>query len=49
MAAEEVRQRPNRLYIQQLRQKLEAVPSAPRIIVTEGGIGYRLRNGGDVS
>jgi hypothetical protein len=24
-------------------------PSAPRIIVTEGGIGYRLRSGSDVS
>lgn len=38
-----------RVYIQQLRQKLEAAPSAPHIIVTEAGIGYRLRSGGDVS
>lgn len=34
-----------RVYVDQLRQKLEADPSAPRIIVTETGIGYRLRSG----
>ena len=34
-----------RVYINQLRQKLEADPSVPRIIVTEAGIGYRLRSG----
>jgi two-component system, OmpR family, KDP operon response regulator KdpE len=32
-----------RVYINQLRQKLEATPSAPQIIITEAGIGYRLR------
>lgn len=32
-----------RVYISQLRQKLEIIPSAPRIIITEAGIGYRLR------
>jgi two-component system KDP operon response regulator KdpE len=31
-----------RVYIGQLRQKLEADPSAPRLILTEPGIGYRL-------
>lgn len=32
-----------RVYVNQLRQKLEADPAMPRIIVTEPGIGYRLR------
>ncbi|MBD3785239.1 MAG: winged helix-turn-helix domain-containing protein, partial [Micrococcales bacterium] len=31
-----------RVYGNQLRRKLEADPSAPRHIVTEPGIGYRL-------
>ncbi|YAL82987.1 response regulator transcription factor [Dermacoccaceae bacterium W4C1] len=31
-----------RVYGNQLRRKLEAVPSAPRHIITEPGIGYRL-------
>ncbi|SMC47029.1 two-component system, OmpR family, KDP operon response regulator KdpE [Fulvimarina manganoxydans] len=31
-----------RVYIGQLRQKLEDDPSAPRLIITEPGIGYRL-------
>lgn len=31
-----------RVYVGQLRQKIEADPSAPRLIVTESGIGYRL-------
>ena len=31
-----------RVYIGQLRQKLEADPSAPMLILTEPGIGYRL-------
>ena len=34
-----------RVYIQQLRQKLEDDPAAPRLLVTELGIGYRLRTG----
>ncbi|MGA9087811.1 MAG: response regulator transcription factor [Bradyrhizobium sp.] len=32
-----------RVYIGQIRQKLEADPSAPGLILTEPGIGYRLR------
>ena len=31
-----------RVYVRQLRQKLEADPERPRHIVTETGIGYRL-------
>ena len=31
-----------RVYIRQLRQKIEADPSAPRHVLTEPGIGYRL-------
>ncbi len=31
-----------RVYIAQLRQKLEADPARPQIIVTEPGVGYRL-------
>lgn len=31
-----------RVYIGQLRQKIEADASAPRLIITEPGIGYRL-------
>ncbi len=31
-----------RVYINQLRQKLEADPASPRVIVTEPGVGYRL-------
>lgn len=31
-----------RVYVGQLRQKLEADPSAPTLILTEPGIGYRL-------
>ena len=31
-----------RVYIGQLRQKLEADPDDPKIILTELGIGYRL-------
>jgi two-component system KDP operon response regulator KdpE len=32
-----------RVAIGQLRQKLEADPSSPAYIVTEPGVGYRLR------
>ena len=32
-----------RVYMRQLRQKLEAEPERPRILLTETGIGYRLR------
>lgn len=32
-----------RVYVNQLRQKLEADPSAPTLIVTEPGVGYRLK------
>ena len=35
-----------RVYINQLRQKLEADPVTPKLIVTEPGVGYRLRIGG---
>jgi two-component system, OmpR family, KDP operon response regulator KdpE len=31
-----------RIYIRQLRQKLEADPERPRLILTEPGVGYRL-------
>lgn len=32
-----------RVYVGQLRQKLEADPTAPHLILTEPGVGYRLR------
>jgi DNA-binding winged helix-turn-helix (wHTH) protein len=32
-----------RIYIRTLRQKLEADPEQPRLILTEQGVGYRLR------
>jgi two-component system KDP operon response regulator KdpE len=32
-----------RVYVRQLRQKIETVPEQPRYILTETGIGYRLR------
>jgi len=31
-----------RVYVRQLRQKIEADPSTPRHVLTEPGIGYRL-------
>ncbi len=34
-----------RVYINYLRRKLEPDPSRPRLIVTEPGVGYRLRTG----
>jgi two-component system KDP operon response regulator KdpE len=32
-----------RVYVGQLRQKIEADPTRPQYIVTEPGVGYRLR------
>ena len=32
-----------RIYIRTLRQKLEADPERPALIITEQGVGYRLR------
>jgi len=34
-----------RVYIGQLRHKLEQMPGRPKLLVTEPGVGYRLRNG----
>jgi two-component system KDP operon response regulator KdpE len=31
-----------RVLVAQLRQKLEAEPSSPRMVLTEPGVGYRL-------
>jgi two-component system KDP operon response regulator KdpE len=36
-----------RVYIRQLRRKIEAEPSHPRYIVTESGVGYVFRPQGD--
>jgi two-component system, OmpR family, KDP operon response regulator KdpE len=35
-----------RVFIKQLRRKVEADPADPRLIVTEPGVGYRLRRDG---
>jgi two-component system KDP operon response regulator KdpE len=32
-----------RIYVRQLRQKIEASPEVPAHILTETGVGYRLR------
>jgi two-component system KDP operon response regulator KdpE len=32
-----------RVYLAKLRQKIEADPARPRLLLTEPGIGYRLR------
>ena len=32
-----------RIYMSQLRQKLEADPTQPKLLLTESGVGYRLR------
>ncbi len=32
-----------RVYINQMRKKIEAEPSVPKILLTEPGVGYRLR------
>lgn len=34
-----------RIYVRQLRQKIETLPDDPRYILTETGIGYRLQDG----
>jgi two-component system KDP operon response regulator KdpE len=31
-----------RIYVRQLRQKIETTPERPRHILTETGVGYRL-------
>ena len=36
-----------RVYINQLRQKLEDSPNQPTLIITEPGVGYRLKRSGD--
>ncbi len=33
-----------RVFINQLRRKIEAEPSRPRYLITEAGVGYRLRS-----
>jgi two-component system KDP operon response regulator KdpE len=33
-----------RVYVGQLRQKIEADPTRPRVLVTEPGVGYRLKD-----
>jgi two-component system, OmpR family, KDP operon response regulator KdpE len=33
-----------RVYMAQLRQKIEADPARPRLLITEPGVGYRLRD-----
>jgi two-component system KDP operon response regulator KdpE len=37
-----------RVYMRQLRSKVEANPARPRYLVTEIGVGYRLRTGDEV-
>jgi len=32
-----------RVYVRQLRQKIEADPERPQFVLTETGVGYRLR------
>jgi len=32
-----------RVFISQLRDKIEVTPSAPKVIVTDAGIGYRMQ------
>jgi two-component system KDP operon response regulator KdpE len=36
-----------RVHMAELRKKIEATPSRPRLLVTEPGVGYRLRDLGD--
>ena len=40
--ATETEQRNLRVYLRQLRQKLEPEPNQPRWLATEAGVGYRL-------
>jgi len=35
-----------RIYVRQLREKLETDPARPRLILTETGVGYRLAEDG---
>jgi two-component system KDP operon response regulator KdpE len=34
-----------RVYMAQLRHKLEAEPARPRLLLTETGVGYRMADG----
>ena len=36
-----------RIYMSQLRQKLEAEPAQPKFLLTESGVGYRLKLNAD--
>lgn len=36
-----------RVYVRQLRAKIESDPAQPSLILTESGVGYRLREAGD--
>jgi two-component system KDP operon response regulator KdpE len=38
-----------RVYVRQLRQKIEANPDRPQYILTETGVGYLLRPADDVT
>ena len=33
-----------RVYVNQMRHKIEAEPARPRLLITEPGVGYRLRD-----
>jgi two-component system KDP operon response regulator KdpE len=35
-----------RVYMAQLRRKLEPDPNRPKLLITEPGVGYRLRDAG---
>jgi two-component system KDP operon response regulator KdpE len=37
-----------RIFVRKLRQKIEPDPNAPRILVTELGVGYRLAQNGEI-
>jgi two-component system KDP operon response regulator KdpE len=38
-----------RVYVRQLRQKIEADPERPQFVLTETGIGYRLRAADEIA